>query len=80
MRFSGDNIFLVDDEFSLADVILATLLSMPVMIGQYDLSKRFPKLQRFYGAVIKQPSYAKIEEKLMAFLATEEVKAMMKKR
>jgi len=63
----------------LADIVLATLLSMPVMIGQYDLSKKFPKLQRFYGAVIKQSAYAKIEAKLMAFFMTDEAQAVMEK-
>ena len=80
LRFSGDNTFLVDDKFSLADVVLATLLSMAVVVGQYDLSKKFPKLQKFYDGVLKQPAYAKIEEKLMAFLATDEMQAMMKNR
>ena len=63
----------------MADIVLATLLSMPVMIGQYDLSKKFPKLQRFYGAVIKQSAYAKIEAKLMAFFMTDEAQAVMEK-
>ena len=80
LRFSGDNTFLVDDKFSLADVVLATLLSMAVIIGQYDLSKKFPKLQKFYDGVLKQPAYAKIQEKLMAFLATDEMQARMKNR
>ena len=79
LRFSGDNTFLVDDKFSLADVVLATLLSMAVVIGQYDLSK-FPKLQKFYDEVLKQPAYAKIEEKLMAFVSSEEMQTRMKNR
>ena len=80
MRFSGDNTFLVDDKFSLADVVLATLLSMAVVIGQYDLSKKFPKLQKFYDGVLQQSAYAKIQEKMMDFLATEEMQARMKNR
>ena len=80
LRFSGDNTFLVDDKFSLADVVLATLLSMAVVIGQYDLSKKFPKLQNFYDGVLKQPAYAKIQDKLMAFLTTDEMQARMKNR
>jgi len=80
LRFSGDNTFLVDDKFSLADVVLATLLSMAVVIGQYDLSKKFPKLQKFYDGVLKQPAYAKIEEKLMAFVTSEEMQTRMKNR
>ena len=79
LRFSGDNTFLVNDKFSLADVVLATLLSMAVVIGQYDLSK-FPKLQKFYDEVLKQPAYAKIEEKLMAFVSSEEMQTRMKNR
>ena len=78
MRFSDDNTFLVDDKFSLADIVLAALLALPVVIGKYELSKKFPKLQRFYDAVLKQPAYAKIQEKLMAFLATDEMQAKMK--
>jgi len=80
LRFSGDNFFLVDDKFSLADIVLATLLSMAVVIGQYDLSKKFPKLQKFYDGVLKQPAYAKIDEKLMTFLATDEMQTRMKNR
>lgn len=80
MRFSGDNTFLVDDKFSLADVVLATLLSMAVVIGQYDLGKKFPKLKKFYDGVLKQPAYAKIDEKLMTFLASDEMQTRMKNR
>ena len=79
LRFSGDNTFLVNDKFSLADVVLATLLSMAVVIGQYDLSK-FPKLQKFYDEVLKQPAYAKIEEKLKAFVTSNEMQTRMKNR
>ena len=80
LRFSGDNTFLVDDKFSLADVVLATLLSMAVVIGQYDLSKKFSKLQKFYDGVLQQPAYSKIEEKLMAFVTSEEMQTRMKNR
>ena len=80
LRFSGNNTFLIDDKFSLADVVLATLLSMAVVIGQYDLSKKFPKLQKFYDGVLKQPAYAKIEEQVMAFVTSEEMQTRMKNR
>ena len=55
LRFAGDNIFLVDDELSLADLVLAVSLSVYVEIGDYDLTVKYPKLDRFYKNIIEIP-------------------------
>ena len=53
LRFSDDNTFLVDNKFSLADIVLAALLALPVVIGRYELSKKFPKLQSISISIYK---------------------------
>ena len=55
LRFDGDNIFLVDDELSLADLVLAVSLSVYVEIGDYDLCVKYPKLDRFYKNITEVP-------------------------
>ena len=59
---------MVGDKMTLADLVLATLLSFPVY-AQYPMAEKFPNLIKGFNEIQKMPEWQTVNSVMMDFIS-----------
>merc|ERR1712131_190732 len=73
LRFKDGNTWMVGDKMTLADLVLATLLSFPVY-AKYPMAEKFPNLIKGFNEIQKMPEWQKVNSVMMDFIAAMKAK------
>lgn len=71
------NTWMVGDKMTLADLVLATLLSFPVY-AEYPMAEKFPNLMKGFNEIQKMPEWKKVNTVMMDFISAMKAKKAAK--
>lgn len=71
------NTWMVGDKMTLADLVLATLLSFPVY-AEYPMAEKFPNLMKGFNEIEKMPEWKKVNTVMMDFISAMKAKKAAK--
>ena len=55
---------------SIADIQLATRLSMAIHVGDYNVEDKFPEIMKGYNEIVKMPEWQSVEKTMVDYIAT----------
>ena len=70
MHFDKGQTWLANGEMSIADIQLATRLSMAIHVGDYNVEEKFPEIMKGYNEIVKMPEWQSVEKTMVDYIAT----------